>query len=150
MPGLRSGSKTLVVPWWSRAQLHQHATPYMESLNAGHIIIFGQGTLRPSECKPNIGTCVYDTSKISIRAFTKGLADEEREFNVCVLSIGPGVPRGAPVAQVPGIPGGGVASRPRTRRHGRSIRREGCRPPTTSATTTRRPPGRTSRSADGS
>lgn len=85
----------------------KHAIPYMESLNAGHIINFGQGNLRPSERKPNIGTCVYDTSKIAIRAFTKGLADEERDFNVCVLSMGPGVPRSAPVAQGPGIPGGG-------------------------------------------
>ena len=59
--------------------------------------------------QPNIGTCVYGVSKLSIRAFAKFVAEEEREFNVCVLSMGPGSggaderPRDAG----PGVPGGG-------------------------------------------
>jgi len=85
----------------------KHAIPYMESLNAGHIINFGQGSFRPSSRKPNIGTCVYSTSKLAIRGFTMGLADEEREYNVCVMSMGPGLPRPTPVVQGAGVPGGG-------------------------------------------
>jgi NAD(P)-dependent dehydrogenase (short-subunit alcohol dehydrogenase family) len=90
----------------------KHVLPYMESLNAGHIINFGQGTLsaerRPGP--PNIGTCVYGVSKISIRAFSKFVADEERDFNICVMSMGPGGGSGRetqPRESGPGIPGGG-------------------------------------------
>ncbi len=43
----------------------KHAIPYMESLNAGHIVNFGQGNLKRSERRPNIGTAVYSTSKIA-------------------------------------------------------------------------------------
>jgi NAD(P)-dependent dehydrogenase (short-subunit alcohol dehydrogenase family) len=85
----------------------KHAIPYMESLNAGHIVNFGQGNLRRSERKPNIGMCTYTTSKIAIRAFTIGLAEEVREFNVCVLSMSPTVARSGPVQEGPNIPGAG-------------------------------------------
>ena len=70
----------------------KHVLPYMESLNDGHIINFGQGSLRPqSRSGPaNIGSCVYNVSKISIRAFTRSVAEEEREFNICIMSMGPG------------------------------------------------------------
>ena len=88
----------------------KHVLPYMESLNAGHIIHFGQGTLKVrAGAPPNIGTCVYGVSKLSIRAFAKFVAEEEREFNVCVLSMGPGS-GGAderPREAGPGVPGGG-------------------------------------------
>jgi NAD(P)-dependent dehydrogenase (short-subunit alcohol dehydrogenase family) len=83
----------------------KHAIPYMESLNAGHIVNFGQGNLKPSGRRPNIGSCSYDTSKLAIRAFTKGLGEEEREFNICVLSMGPGA--GTPTPPGPGATGGG-------------------------------------------
>lgn len=92
----------------------KHVIPYMESLNAGHIINFGQGSLsdqRHEGGSASIGAGVYRVSKLSIRAFTRFVADEEREFNICIVSMGPGgttsgvpVPRG-PVG--PGIPGDG-------------------------------------------
>jgi 3-oxoacyl-[acyl-carrier protein] reductase len=91
----------------------KHVLPYMESLNAGHIINFGQGNVseaRHADIRPNIGTCVYNVSKISIRAFTRYVAEEEADFNICVLSMSPGgVTQGeAPrVIAGPGIPGGG-------------------------------------------
>jgi NAD(P)-dependent dehydrogenase (short-subunit alcohol dehydrogenase family) len=83
----------------------KHAIPYMESLNSGHIVNFGQGNLKPSERRPNIGSCVYETSKLAIRAFSKALAEEEREFNICVVSMGPG--SGRPPSLGPGVTGGG-------------------------------------------
>lgn len=87
----------------------KHVIPYMESLNAGHIIHFGQGTLRVRPgAAPNIGTCVYGVSKLSIRAFAKFVAEEEREFNICVVSMGPGGGGEERARETgPGIPGGG-------------------------------------------
>ena len=86
----------------------KHVIPYMESLNAGHIIHFGQGSLRVRQgAAPNVGTCVYGVSKLSIRAFAKFVAEEEREFNICVLSMGPGSGGGGERESGPGIPGGG-------------------------------------------
>lgn len=87
----------------------KHALPYMESLNAGHVINFGQGSLRvpANPGRPNIGTCVYSTSKLAIRAFTRFVAAEEREFNICILSMGPGGPGERPRETGPGIAGGG-------------------------------------------
>ncbi|MBM2810776.1 MAG: dehydrogenase [Chloroflexi bacterium] len=91
----------------------KHVIPYMESLNDGHIINFGQGNVseqRRADASPNIGTCVYGVSKISIRAFTRFVAEEEKEFNICVMSMGPGgATTGAqPERRAgPGIPGGG-------------------------------------------
>lgn len=87
----------------------KHAIPYMESLNAGHIINFGQGSLsaerRASE-PASIGAGVYRTSKLSIRAFTRFLAEEEREYHICVVSMGPGgTTTGPPVSRAPGGPG---------------------------------------------
>jgi NAD(P)-dependent dehydrogenase (short-subunit alcohol dehydrogenase family) len=70
----------------------KHALPYMESCNVGHIINVGQGNLsvRPPQGSGGIGTAVYATSKLAIRAFTKCMADEEREFYICIISMGPG------------------------------------------------------------
>ena len=85
----------------------KHVLPYMESLNAGHVIHFGQGSLRVRLGAPNIGTCVYGVSKLSIRAFAKFVADEEREFNICVMSMGPGGGDAREREAGPGVPGGG-------------------------------------------
>ncbi len=84
----------------------KHVLPYMESLKAGHIINIGQGTLQRGTRPSEVGTCAYATSKIAIRAFTRLVADEEREFNICIVSMGPGGtgPRQAPG---PGVAGGG-------------------------------------------
>ena len=88
----------------------KHVIPYMESLNAGHIIQFGQGTLRVEHTNnPNIGTCVYGVSKVAIRAFARFVAEEEQAFNICVMSMGPGTGATStrPREPVPGLPGGG-------------------------------------------
>ena len=75
----------------------KHVLPYMESLQEGHIINFGQGSLDerplPEEQPghpPNVGTCVYAVSKIAIRAFTRSVAEEEQRYNICIVSMGPG------------------------------------------------------------
>ena len=75
----------------------KHVIPYMESLQEGHIINFGQGSLteRPLSVEspghpPNVGSCIYAVSKIAIRAFTRGVAEEEQRFNICIMSMGPG------------------------------------------------------------
>jgi 3-oxoacyl-[acyl-carrier protein] reductase len=74
----------------------KHVLPYMESLNEGHIINFGQGSTSEApnaaeSARPgNLGSCVYSVSKIAIRAFTRGVAEEERDFNICIMSMGPG------------------------------------------------------------
>lgn len=86
----------------------KHVLPYMESLNGGHIINFGQGGFseeRP-ETPANLGSCVYATSKMSIRAFTQGVAAEERQFNICILSMGPGAGQSDPDKLGPGGLGG--------------------------------------------
>ena len=67
----------------------KHVLPYMESLASGHIINFGQGSLNPQRVA-NLGSAVYNVSKISIRAFTHQVAEEERDFNICIVSMGPG------------------------------------------------------------
>ena len=75
----------------------KHVLPYMESLQSGHIINIGQGELSQKPLgeeragrPPNIGSAVYSTSKIAIRAFTRGVAEEERRYNICIVSMGPG------------------------------------------------------------
>jgi len=90
----------------------KHVLPYMESCNDGHIINVGQGnlTVRRTEGSGGIGTAVYATSKLAIRAFTKCMADEEREFYICIISMGPGdavsgPPRQRQIGQ--GFPGAG-------------------------------------------
>lgn len=58
------------------------------------------------ETPANLGSCVYATSKMSIRAFTWGVAAEERQFNICILSMGPGAGQGDPDRLGPGGLGG--------------------------------------------
>ena len=68
----------------------KHAIPYMEEQHEGHIINFGQGNVRNAREPDSIGACVYHVSKVAIRAFTKEVAAEEREHNICIVSMGPG------------------------------------------------------------
>ena len=68
----------------------KHAIPYMAEQRSGHIINFGQGNVRNDRELDSIGACVYHVSKVSIRAFTIEVAEEERENNVCIVSMGPG------------------------------------------------------------
>jgi len=75
----------------------KHVLPYMEAQRSGVIINLGQGNLSPDTREDGIGSAVYSTSKLAIRAFTANMAIEEREHNVCVISMGPGgyVPPGS-------------------------------------------------------
>ncbi|MSQ23912.1 MAG: SDR family oxidoreductase [Chloroflexi bacterium] len=70
----------------------KHVLPYMESLNDGHIIVFGQGNVseqRNPNPGPSIGSATYSVTKIAIRALARAVVDEERESNVCVMSTSP-------------------------------------------------------------
>jgi NAD(P)-dependent dehydrogenase (short-subunit alcohol dehydrogenase family) len=60
----------------------KHVLPYMEPQQSGHIVnLHGGG---------GQGSCVYVVSKDAIRTFTRFVADEEREHNVCILCVAPG------------------------------------------------------------
>lgn len=61
----------------------KHVIPYMEQRRSGHIVGAsggGSGT----------GACVYLVSKRAIHEFMRNVAEEEREFNICVLTTTPG------------------------------------------------------------
>ena len=61
----------------------KHALPYMRKQGSGHIIsLFGGGG--------GTGAAAYVVSKFAIKTFTKYVAEEERDANICVVSIGPG------------------------------------------------------------
>jgi len=63
----------------------KHVLPSMEERRSGHIInLYGGG--RPESS----GSAVYVTSKEAIRVFTRYVAEEEREFDVCMLAVTPG------------------------------------------------------------
>ncbi len=63
----------------------KHVLPHMEAQRSGHIINFGQ-----SGRSANIGSGAYGVSKAAIQIFSQYLAEEEREFNICVISFTPG------------------------------------------------------------
>ena len=83
----------------------KHVIPYMEHQGSGHIINLGQGNLNPDTRTDAIGSCVYGVSKLAIRAFTAKVAIEERDANICIVSMGPGgaVPPGSAMANRQGI-----------------------------------------------
>lgn len=63
----------------------KHVLPQMEKQRSGHIVNMhggGRGT----------GSCVYVVSKEAVRVFTSYVAEEEREFNICIMAMGPGGP----------------------------------------------------------
>ena len=63
----------------------KYALPYMEACRSGHIVnLHGGGGVKM------IGSCAYVVSKQGIRAFTEYLAEEEREWNICILAVSPG------------------------------------------------------------
>jgi NAD(P)-dependent dehydrogenase (short-subunit alcohol dehydrogenase family) len=64
----------------------KHAVPYMERQRSGHImnIHSGQGGVL------NGYAALYVTSKKAAFTFTRFLAEQEREFNICVMSVCPG------------------------------------------------------------
>ena len=61
----------------------RHALPYMEAQRSGHIINTTGGS-------GQIGAAPYQVSKDAIRSFTRAVAEEEREFNICVVGMSPG------------------------------------------------------------
>jgi 3-oxoacyl-[acyl-carrier protein] reductase len=63
----------------------KHALRHMRPRRSGHIInLHGGGTTQPP------GACVYVTSKEAIRTFTRFVAEEEREANICIVLVSPG------------------------------------------------------------
>ncbi len=65
----------------------KHAIPHMEKRKSGHIInLYGGGGLTPA------GACTYMVTKDAIRTFTRYVAEEVRESNICVVTFSPRVP----------------------------------------------------------
>ncbi len=61
----------------------KHVLPYMEARRSGHIINLHGGGNRP-------GACAYVVTKDALVAFTRMVAEEVREANVCVVILSPG------------------------------------------------------------
>ena len=62
----------------------KYVLPFMEERRSGHIInLWGGGRVQ------NHGACAYVVSKDAIRTFTRFVAEEEREWNVCVVAFSP-------------------------------------------------------------
>jgi 3-oxoacyl-[acyl-carrier protein] reductase len=65
----------------------KHVLPHMEAKRSGHVInMYGGGGIKPA------GACAYMASKDAIRTFTRYVAEEVRESNVCVVIFSPRVP----------------------------------------------------------
>jgi 3-oxoacyl-[acyl-carrier protein] reductase len=63
----------------------KHALGYMQERRSGHVINLYGGS--PPK---TLGSCVYSVSKDAIRTFTRFVAEEVRESNVCVVAVSPG------------------------------------------------------------
>jgi NAD(P)-dependent dehydrogenase (short-subunit alcohol dehydrogenase family) len=63
----------------------KHVLPYMQQRRSGHIINLYGGS-PPAQ----VGSCVYSVSKDAIRTFTRFVAEEVRESNICVVAVSPG------------------------------------------------------------
>jgi 3-oxoacyl-[acyl-carrier protein] reductase len=62
----------------------KHIVPFMEERRAGNIVnLWGGG--RPE----NHGAAAYVVSKDAIRTFTRFVAEEEREWNICIVAFSP-------------------------------------------------------------
>lgn len=81
----------------------KHVLPHMEARRSGHIIsLYGGGGVTPA------GACAYMVTKEAIRTFTRYVAEEVRESNVCVVIFSPRVPivtEGAPEEALQRLPG---------------------------------------------
>jgi 3-oxoacyl-[acyl-carrier protein] reductase len=65
----------------------KHVIPHMEKKKSGHIInLYGGGGLKPA------GACTYMATKDAIRTFTRYVAEELRDSNICVVIFSPRVP----------------------------------------------------------
>lgn len=80
----------------------KHAVPSMETRRSGHIICVAPGL---HGGKPNnlgrIGQCAYGVSKTAASALAYFVAEEERDFNICVVTMNPRA--GAPIEGPGGI-----------------------------------------------
>ena len=63
----------------------KYVLPHMEAQGSGHIVSTMGGSSPGS-----IGASPYPITKDAIRTFTRFLAEEEREFNICVVMMRPG------------------------------------------------------------
>jgi 3-oxoacyl-[acyl-carrier protein] reductase len=61
----------------------KYALPFMEAQRSGHIISTMGGSNK-------VGAAPYQVSKDAIRSFTRAVAEEEREFNICIVAMSPG------------------------------------------------------------
>jgi NAD(P)-dependent dehydrogenase (short-subunit alcohol dehydrogenase family) len=81
----------------------KHVLPHMESKRSGHIVnLYGGGGVKPA------GACAYMVTKEAIRTFTRYVAEEVRESNICVVIFSPRVPiatEGAPDEALQRMPG---------------------------------------------
>ncbi len=60
----------------------KHVIPYMEKRRSGHILNVHGGGSEP-------GACAYVVTKEAIRSFTRMVADEVHESNICVVIVAP-------------------------------------------------------------
>jgi len=65
----------------------KHVIPHMAKRKSGHIInLYGGGGVRPG------GAATYMVTKDAIRTFTRYVAEEVRDDNICVVTFSPRVP----------------------------------------------------------
>lgn len=65
----------------------KHVIPHMAKQKSGHIInLYGGGGVKPG------GACAYMVTKDGIRTFTRYVAEEVRDSNICVVTFSPRVP----------------------------------------------------------
>ena len=65
----------------------KHVIPHMAKRKTGHIInLFGGGGVKPG------GAATYMVTKDGIRTFTRYVAEEVRDSNICVVTFSPRVP----------------------------------------------------------
>jgi 3-oxoacyl-[acyl-carrier protein] reductase len=65
----------------------KHVIPHLKKQKGGHIInLYGGGGTKPA------GALAYVVTKDAIRTFTRFLAEEVRDANICAVAISPGVP----------------------------------------------------------
>ena len=65
----------------------KHVIPHMAKRKTGHIInLYGGGGVRPG------GACTYMVTKDGIRTFSRYVAEEVRDANICVATFSPRVP----------------------------------------------------------
>ena len=65
----------------------KHAIPHLADRNGGHIVnLYGGGGTNPP------GALTYVVTKDAIRTFTRFVAEEVRDSNICVVTVSPRVP----------------------------------------------------------